>query len=171
MKPILYTERLTLEPFAIKDLALLHTTFTDPFVRKYLWDDEVISLEQTADILQTNSRHFENDHWGLWKIIVKADQGYAGFAGLWLFFDEHLPQLLYGLLPGKAKQGYATEAAQAVINYAFDHLTFPYLLASCDTPHAESKKVCERLHMQLVEEKNMNGKPTTFYRILPDHRD
>jgi hypothetical protein len=50
MKPILYTERLTLEPFAIKDLALLHTTFTDPSVRKYLWDDEVISLEQTADI-------------------------------------------------------------------------------------------------------------------------
>jgi [ribosomal protein S5]-alanine N-acetyltransferase len=124
MKPILYTDRLTLEPFAIRDLALLHNTFTHPFVRKYLWDDEIIPLEQTAEILEVNSRHFENDHWGLWKIIVHPGQAYAGFAGLWLFFDQHLPQLLYGLLPDMTKQGYATEAARAVITYAFDHLSF-----------------------------------------------
>lgn len=167
MRPILYTDRLTLEPFAIRDLHLLHTTFTHPYVRKYLWDDEIIPLEQTAQILQANSRHFEHDHWGLWKILVKSGQAYAGFAGLWLFFDEQLPQLFYGLLPDKTKQGYATEAAQAVISYAFDHLAFPYLQASCDTPHAESGKVCQRLHMQLLEEKIMDGKPTTFYRISP----
>jgi [ribosomal protein S5]-alanine N-acetyltransferase len=165
MKPILQTGRLTLAPFESQDQELLHHTFTDPFVRKYLWDDEIIAPEQTQDILQANDGHFKKEGWGLWQIRTKADDTYAGFAGLWLFFDEAQPQLLYGLLPDQIKKGYATEAAQAVIRYAFEQLSFSYLVAACDTPHTDSRKVCERLNMELLEEKEMDGKPTAFYRI------
>jgi [ribosomal protein S5]-alanine N-acetyltransferase len=165
MKPILPTGRLTLVPFESHDLALLHRTFTDPFVRKYLWDDEIISLEQTRDILQTNDVHFEKDGWGLWQIRCQADDTYAGVAGLWLFFGEDQPQLLYGLLPDQTKKGYATEASRAVIRYAFEQLSFSYLVAACDTPNTDSRKVCGRLHLEWVEEKEMKGRPTAFYRL------
>ncbi|WP_394336181.1 hypothetical protein [Adhaeribacter arboris] len=37
-----------------------------------------------------------------------------GFAGLWFFFEEDQPHLLYGLLPEYTKSGLATEAARAV---------------------------------------------------------
>ncbi len=165
MKPTLTTSRLTLIPFEKEDLAVLHLTFTNPFGRKFLWDDEIIPLETTKDILTKSETYFQQHHWGLWKILLTAQQRYAGFAGLWYFFDESQPQLLYGVLPDQTNQGLATEASEAVIQYAFEQLGFSYLTASCDTPHTDSKKVCERLGMKLVEEKNINGKSTTFYRI------
>jgi ribosomal-protein-alanine N-acetyltransferase len=165
MRPTIATERLTLVPFHADEVTLLHQTFTDPFVRKYLWDDQVVSVEQTQEMLTTNEAYFQNHKWGLWKIILKGDNAYAGFVGLWYFFDEDQPQLVYGLLADKTKQGYATEAAKAIIEYAFLHLQFTYLSASCDSPHTDSKKVCERLKMKHVEEKLISGKPVTFYRI------
>lgn len=165
MKHILPTSRLRLVPFSPTDQELLHQTFTDPFVREFLWDDEVIPEAQTRAILEKNDNHFQHDHWGLWKIIQKADEAYLGFVGLWYFFEEDQPQLLYGLLPIATGQGYATEASQAIIQYAFQELGFSHLIASCDAPHTTSRKVAERLGMQFVEERTEQDKPTAFYRL------
>lgn len=85
--------------------------------------------------------------------MIKSNGAYAGFVGLWMFFDEKQPQLLYGLLPDKTGLGYATEASRAIIHYAFNELKFNYFIASCDTPHTASRKVCERLNMTMIEEK------------------
>lgn len=164
MKHTLETERLELIPFEKDDLDLLYKTFIDPFVKEYLWDNNIITVEQTKVILSTNEFHFDKDNWGLWKIIVKSDGVYSGFVGLWRFFDEHQPQLIYGLLPDYTKKGYATEAASTIIDYAFTQLHFNYIIASCDSPHADSKKVAERLGMVLFAEKEINSKPTTFYK-------
>lgn len=165
MNYILETPRLTLIPFEIQDFDLLHRTFTDPFVRKYLWDEEIISPEQTREILKINEQHFNSKGWGLWKIIIRTDKTFAGFVGLWIFFDEGQPQLLYGLLPDKTGLGLATESSRAIIDYAFGILGYEYLIAACDTPHLQSKKVCERLNMKWVEEKEIYGKLTTFFRL------
>ncbi|MEQ9438909.1 MAG: GNAT family N-acetyltransferase [Cyclobacteriaceae bacterium] len=165
MNPILLTHRLRLTPFTLADQELMHQTFTDPFVRKFLWDDEVISEEQTREILEQNDHHFQNDHWGLWKISYKEEADYLGFAGLWSFFAEPQPQLLYGLLPSATRQGYATEASRMIITYAFEELGFSYLIASCDAPHTASRRVAERLGMHFVEERTEQGKPTAFFRL------
>jgi len=58
---------------------------------------------------------------------LKNENTYAGFAGLWSFFGEDQPQLLYALAPNEIKKGYAAEASKAVINYAFNKLKFKYL--------------------------------------------
>lgn len=165
MKHILETGRLRLIPFSTEDFDLLHRTFTDPFVREYLWDNEIISDEQTREILVINDQQFNSKGWGLWKIIIKSEQTYAGFVGLWIFFNEVQPQLLYGLIPDKTGWGYATESSRAIIEYAFHKLEFDYLIAACDSPHIHSKKVCERLNMKWVEEKEVKGRLTTFFRL------
>ncbi len=165
MKPVLKTKRLTLTSFNPTDLDLLHNTFTDPFVRKYLWDDQIIDLEQTRKILQSNEDYLKKYNWGLWKITLNPQAEYVGFAGLWFFFEKTQPQLLYGLLPEFSKQGYATEASRTIIDYGFNKLNFEYLLAACNFENQASRKVCERLQMQLVAEKEMNGQITAFCRL------
>ena len=42
--PTLETERLILRPWSLDDIDALHQIWTDPQVRRYLWDDEVIPL-------------------------------------------------------------------------------------------------------------------------------
>ena len=157
--------RLDLIPFQKEDQELLHKIFTDPFVRKYLWDDQIISIDTVADILEQSQKYFSTDDFGLWKIVTLESNQIVGFTGLWYFFEESQPQLIYGLLPAFTKQGYAVEAAQLIIRYAFEDLGFTYLNAATDAPHIASQRVAERLGMYRLPEKMMDGKPTIFFQI------
>lgn len=152
-------------PFTATDTGLLYDTLTNPFVRKYLMDDEVISYEKAKEFILINETQFEEKSCGLWKIMIKETDAFAGFAGMWTFFNEEQPQLLYGLLPANLKNGYATEASKAVVDYVFTSLEFSYLIAACDMPNTDSKKVCERLNMVEFEQKEINGNKTSFYRL------
>ncbi len=165
MISLLETNRILLKPFVQEDLELLHDTFTNPFVRKHLWDNEIISIEQTNEILEKNRETFDKENCGLWKIITKDHNAYVGFAGLWRFFHEDQPQLLFGLMPTATRLGYATEASLAIISYAFKHLKLEYLIASFDSINKSSERVCQRINMKKVDERVINGKATTFYRI------
>lgn len=163
----LSTPRLMLHPYPQDAVDAFHALNTDSQVRKYLWDDTCISREQAADILQQNARQFAQEKCGLWQICHRQYTEEIGYAGLWYFFDEPQPQLLYVLHPAYTGNGYATEAARAVLAYAFFSLHFTYLDASCDRDHQASRAVIERLGMQLTGEKMIDGKPTVFYRVRP----
>jgi [ribosomal protein S5]-alanine N-acetyltransferase len=165
---ILETQRLVLRPILESESHTLQRIFADPYVRKYLCDDEVFSLEQVEEMLRQSFKHFEEENFGLWFIQIKGESKVIGFVGLWYFFEENQPQLIYALLPEAIKKGYAAEAATQIIEYSFDELGFTYLLASCDRPNVESQKVAERLGMSRVEEKTIHGNPIVFFKKYRD---
>lgn len=175
---LLSTSRLLLSPFQSNpvDLEVFHSINTDRFVRRFLWDDESIDRQTAAQILRHNQQLLERDGYGLWKISMIAttpatskgseEQGIMGYAGLWHFFDdEPQPQLVYALLPPFTRQGYAVEAAQAVINYSFTQLDYDYLIAATDVANVASQNVAKKLGMKQVETTDKQGKPTAFFRI------
>lgn len=163
--PTLSSSRLCLTPFSKDELELFHQLNTSPFVRQYLWDNEVISMELAAQILDQNAQHFQEDQFGLWKITDLKTSTFLGYAGLWFFFEEPQPQLIYALHPDAAGNGYATEAAQLVIEYTFQKLGFQYLIAATDEPHLASQAVARRLGMQQDRTESMDGKVTVFFRL------
>lgn len=134
----LTTPRLTLAPVVESEVNTLHHIFIDSHVRRYLCDDQIFSLEQVAEMLDQSSRSFVTEKFGLWLIRPKSESEAIGFVGLWYFFEETQPQLIYALLPKALKQGYATEAAAEILKYCFDELGYEYLVASCDQPNLES---------------------------------
>ncbi|MEO1653153.1 MAG: GNAT family N-acetyltransferase [Bacteroidota bacterium] len=158
------TERLQLIPFRAGDTDLFHQLNTDPFVRKYMWDDEVIPREVAEEVIQKNEIHFKEDSYGLWKIALKENNTIIGYTGLWYFFEEPQPQLIYALLEVFTGQGFAREAAQVIVDYSFQG-GFDYLIAATDPPNIPSQKVAESLGMRLIEKRLENDKPTLFYRI------
>jgi len=162
--PSLYTDRLSLEPLQLDDLPWFHLLNTDPVVRKYLWDDQVIAESEARDILQQNQQLFSEKGYGLWKICRTEDQQAIGYTGLWFFFEEPQPQLLYAILTPFGKKGYATEAARAVMDFAFMSLGWTYLIAATDPPNRSSMAVARRLGMRLWKEKTDSGRKTIFYR-------
>ena len=163
--PKLESDRLLLQPWTMKDLDSFHQLNTDPFIRRFLWDDEVITYDLAREVMETNVKHFEESRFGLWQIFLKGDQVLAGYTGLWYFFDEDQPQLMYALLEEHTGNGYATEASKIVMEYAFAELGFKYVLAATDEPHQESQRVALRLGMKFVQRRIENGRPTLFYRI------
>lgn len=165
MSLVLETQRLLLRPILESELNALHSIFIDPYVRKYLCDDKVFSLQQVEEMLIESQKLFNEKKFGLWFIKTKDEKKIIGFAGLWYFFNEQQPQLAYALLPQATKKGYASEAANKIIEYSFNELGYQYLLASCDEPNVESRKVAERLGMREVEERTVNGNSLLFFRI------
>lgn len=163
--PILKTQRLLLSPFRADELEALHELFISPFIRKYLWDDLILSLEQSRETLEQSINHFQQEGWGLWKIQENGREEIIGFVGLWYFFEEAQPQLLYALNEKHAGKGLATEAAREIINYSWKKLAFEYLIASMDKEHEASQQLARRLGMKYVEDRLEDGKETVFYRI------
>jgi ribosomal-protein-alanine N-acetyltransferase len=159
------TERLQLEPLTASDLPVLHALLTDASVRKYLFDDQVIPVGDAAAILETALGTFATHGYGLWLVYPKGQPEAAGLVGLYGFFSEPQPQLLYALLPQYQGQGMATEAARRIVQYAFDALGYAYLEASCDLPNVASVRVMERLGMGRLKEEHADDKALVWYRL------
>lgn len=167
----LKSTRLILAPFSPDDEVLLHTLFTDPFIREHLWDSEIVPIETTRDILAKNQQYFTGNKWGLWQVRLHETGDTIGFSGLWPFFDELQPQLLYGLFEKYTRRGYATEACTLVLEYCFGQLGFTCLRASMDEGNTSSNKVAEKLGMALVDKRMEKQKPTVFYEIEKSWRE
>ena len=56
----------------------------------------------------------------------------------------------YAINPGYQSNGYATEAALALIQFAFEALALSRVYAECDTRNGASRRVMEKAGMQLV---------------------
>ena len=50
--PVIQTQRLELVPFREEDIDALHHHWTDPQVRRWLWDDVVIPKERVAETVR-----------------------------------------------------------------------------------------------------------------------
>lgn len=161
----LETPRLRLAPFHEDEAGLLHQLWMDPLVRRYLWDDQVIPPEQTAEIVAKSEELFREHGYGLWSVRLREADDLAGFAGYWHFRDPPELELLFGLAPTVWGQGLAAEASRALLRYAFENLGFAEVRASTDTANQASLRVLEKLGMRLERTATVQGLETVFFSL------
>jgi predicted acetyltransferase len=65
--------------------------------------------------------------------------------------------LFYAISPAHQRQGYATEAAQALVDYAFQHLVLKRILATTEFDNAASLGVMRKLGMKI--DRNPRSQP------------
>ncbi len=160
------TERLSLRPLLIADATSLHDLWTSAGVRKYLWDDEIISLEQTEEIVLKSKELFEKEGTGLWAVMIHGADELIGFSGYWYFQDPPELELLYGIRENCWGRGYASEAAAAILKYGFAELSFSQVLASTDAANIASIRVMEKLGMK-YRQRVSKDKTDLVYYVLP----
>jgi len=160
----LRTARLDLRPLTLADVDAAHHVWTDPGVRRYLWDDLIIPREQAEEVIAASLANFREYRLGLWGIRMYEAEALAGFAGL-RFIDAREVELLYGLLPEFWGCGLATEAAEAVLDYGFGVLALPRIAGRTDPPNTASIHVLERLGMQLERQAKTGTLPALCYSI------
>ena len=143
--PILETPRLRLHPFAHGDVDVLHAQWTDPDVRRYLWDGRVIGRDEVAAVVDESIATFESQGIGFWTVAVRTAPDVVGFAGLRTMPDSSDVELYYGLLPGSWGRGFATEASIVVVRHGFDVAGLPAIWVRTDGPNLASVAVMKRL--------------------------
>jgi ribosomal-protein-alanine N-acetyltransferase len=151
--PALETERLLLTPVLESDVAALHRLWTEPEVRRYLWDDIVIAESTARELVVDCLRLAEQESLGMWTVRRREVLGgIEGFLGLKHPKGSREIEILYGLEPSLWGLGLATEASAEVLEYAFSTLGLSRVVAGADPPNERSFMVMRRLGMTPLEE-------------------
>jgi ribosomal-protein-alanine N-acetyltransferase len=149
----------------LADLDSVHALWTEPSVRRFLFDDQIISRDQAAQELSESSNRFIENGSGLWGAAFRYRTSLIGFCGYRPFFDPPQLQLLYGFHPDYWSNGYATEASRAMIRFGFESLGFDAVVACADAPNKSSLRVMEKSGMMFDRRELVNGLDTVFYRL------
>jgi ribosomal-protein-alanine N-acetyltransferase len=167
--PLIETSRLFLRPVTSTDLDDLHRLWIDPDVRKYLWDDEIISRQLVASIIDRSIALFAENGFGLWLAFHRETNALAGFCGFWYFHEPPELQLLFGVAPDYWGKGLATEMTVAMIHYGFEELGFSRIIASADAPNVASIKVMEKAGMRFEKRAEIDGRDTVYFAITREN--
>jgi ribosomal-protein-alanine N-acetyltransferase len=89
--------------------------------------------------------------WGIWLIVHRAEGTVIGDVG---FRGKPDPggrvEIGYSIFPAYRKQGYASEAAPALVGWALAQSEVRKIVAQCDPENAPSIRILKRLGMQRV---------------------
>ena len=144
--PTLHTTRLRLRPFTGADADALFALHSNARVLRY-WDTPPWSEPARAEAFIAKCRQLEEEGSGARLAIERSSDGvFVGWCGLTSWNPDYRSASL-GYCLGEAAwgHGYATEAAGALLQWAFDTLDLNRVQAEADTRNAASARVLEKL--------------------------
>ncbi|HEX6929319.1 MAG TPA: GNAT family N-acetyltransferase [Gammaproteobacteria bacterium] len=159
------SERLRLRPFMAGDLDDLHALWTDPDVRRHLWDNRQLGREDTAAIIDRSAALHRDESAGLWAVERRDAPGLVGFGGYWYFGEPPQLQILFGLRPEHWGMGLATELARCLIHYGFETLQLARVTGATDRANVSSQRVMEKAGMRFVERVRTRNSDLMYYVI------
>ena len=157
------TARLYLRPVSMDDLDGLHRLWTEPAVREYFWDGETISREKAEAAVREGMGAFDRHGFGLW--IAEVGENLIGFCGLRPLDNAPAVEVLYGITPLRWGEGFATEAALAMLRYGFEEAGLDRILGIADRENTASRRVLEKIGMTFEEYVLNEGREEAHYSI------
>jgi 3-dehydroquinate dehydratase/shikimate dehydrogenase len=145
----LRTSHTLLRAWRDEDLQPFARLNADPEVMR--WFPAVLTRD-ASDALATRIRaRLADDGWGLWALEVPGVSNFCGFVGLSKvpFEASFTPAVEIGWRLDQPwwGRGYATEAASACVEYAFETLGLDEIVSFTTTLNNRSRAVMERLGM------------------------
>lgn len=145
----LTTERLRLRQWRETDYPVFAQLNADPEVMAFF--PATLSVQQSNTLAARYAAQLDERGWGLWALALKHDNRFIGFTGL-NSSGSGLPfspctEIAWRLDKAVWGKGYATEAAEAVLKFAFTILELPEVVSFTAVINQRSIAVMERLHM------------------------
>jgi RimJ/RimL family protein N-acetyltransferase len=149
----LHTKRCVLRQWKDSDLAPWCEMNADAEVRRYF--PSKATEEEALAAAQRYRDAIAQRGWGTWALEIPGVLAFAGFVGLMVpHFDApwipaveigwRLPRTTWG-------QGFATEAAQAALDFGLSHLNLREIVAVTVPANMPSRRVMDRLGMMRDE--------------------
>lgn len=154
------TSRLTLRRFTIDDAENMYYNWaSDPEVTEYLTWKPHESVEESAQILRTWEKNYENDDYYEWAIELNESEQPIGSLGV-VSKDEETQSLELGYCIGKSwwHQGYAAEALEAVIRFLISEVGAGRVWAKHDSENEASGAVMKKAGMDYEGTLRHSGK-------------
>lgn len=146
----LETDRLIIRPFVDADFEPFFSFIRDEKATRYMsftpQQRTLVGAQETFELILQNYGG-KNQIFAL-AVIQRWDKKYIGSLGLYPVENSPDTELFYTLLPKYWGKGYATEASQRLLIYAFSELHLKKVLAYIFPHNQASAKVADRLGMK-----------------------
>lgn len=165
--PTLETIRLILRPHAVADYADCRTLWASPDVVRHIGGTPLDSQAVWFRILRYAGM-WSLLGYGMWVIEERDSGAFLGEAGLLsaergIAELEGVPEAGWVLGPAAWGRGIATEAMQAILDWADAHLDAPSLRCIIDPGNEASIHVAEKLGFEVLVDTDYGGKPTRVF--------
>lgn len=142
----LETDRLEFATWTEEDRPLASALWGDPEVMKWMSNKGFLNEDEIEARLTQEMKRQQEENMQYWPMFDKETGVLVGCCGLQPnSSDEYVYELGVHLTRDHWGQGYATEAAQAVIRYAFEELGAKGLVAE----HHPENQVCKEMLLKL----------------------
>jgi RimJ/RimL family protein N-acetyltransferase len=144
--PVLTTPRLTLRELTPEDAGFMLALLNDEAFLRYIGDRGVRTVAEAERYIAAGPiASYERHGYGLYLAAIEASGEPIGICGLVRRDTLPEPDLGFALLPAFRGQGYAVEAAAAVVAHARDALRLPRLLAITSQDNDASMALLSKL--------------------------
>lgn len=144
------TERLILRKWQDRDLKPFAQINSDKLVCEFL--PKTLNRDESNALVEKIRSHFDKHDYGLYAIELRYTGQFIGFTGLNnpTFPAHFMPAVEIGWRIGSEYwgHGYATEAANAVLNYAFQALKIPEIVSFTVPENERSRNVMKKIGLQ-----------------------
>jgi RimJ/RimL family protein N-acetyltransferase len=156
------TKRLTLRPIRIGDEKEIHEYAGDKDLTMMFWLPND-TFEETADFVKKNAAEWESEDQTEFAFVILLGEKIIGGCDCDLGHSEDRSYATLGWILNKAyrNQGYASEAASALLNYAFENLAIDKVYAQCDIKNAASFNVMKKIGLKCINDKGTRTYPRT----------
>lgn len=143
------TERLVIRPFQHTDWPGVREFMPDPRATRYLAFTDAMETEQGAHELfdATMAAYATAEPMHAYAIAL-GDGMFIGSCGVSSLPEPRILECFYGLLPRFWKQGYASEAATALLSYCMEASDTQEIRAYVSEENPASSRVAERIGME-----------------------
>jgi RimJ/RimL family protein N-acetyltransferase len=185
---VIETERLVLRRLSMDDVDALAETYRDPDVRRYFPEGPLDGEETREEVAWVIEVYYGRFGFGLWATILKDTGALIGRCGLlpWTAVPEpgggltiqHVAErppepdgswleveLAYLLAKPYWGRGLATEAARAIVGYAFERLHLQRLICLFDPENGASRRVAEKVGMTFERMATIEGDVGPLYSM------
>ncbi len=156
--PTIETKRLLLRMPSVADVASLAAFIEDPDFVRYIPKSKVVrtAKERAERLIGIYQRRWEEQPLNAmgWSATRKSDGQFIGICGIEGVPDTADGEIDYRLGPPYWGQGYATEAARAMVRFGFEQTTWDRIVAAVVPANAASVHVVE--HLGFVYQKEVN---------------
>lgn len=166
MKSFLFeSPRLKFREWEISDASWLKELNDDPNVLKYTGDRPFLTILEVENFID-NYDQYQNYGYGRWAVFLKENNVPIGWCGL-RYNEEETIDIGFRFFEMSWNKGYATEAAIATLNYAFDELQILEVVGRTSKVNVASKRVLEKAGMKFWKEGQARGlEDVQYYKMI-----
>ena len=164
--PILTTERLTLRQLVINDEQEILALRSDSEINKYLDRQISNTIDDTRNFINKITENINKNDSLYWAITFSDKNILVGTICLFGFSDEHSKcEIGYELLTNFQAQGIMKEAAEKVIDYAFNTIKVQKIEAIFHRDNRNSIKLLEKLSFRDSNESDKTAPDLICYYL------